>query len=134
MAGTTNGAIRVLDAATGQIIEWIDLDVQIASASLGQSVFYAPAAEEAYATLADTTVLRFNTATNGVDVRLGPFEGDPIGAVGYDVRGERLYLGRFAGYATPADVTVHDRDGAEIGRFPAGIAPTFVDFRVSIDE
>ena len=132
--GTTNGAIRVLDGATGQVIERVDLDARITSASSGQSVFYAPAAEEAYATLSDTTVLRFNTATNQTDVRLGPFEGNPLGAVGYDVRSERLYLGRFTGYTTPADVTVHDRDGAEVGRFPAGVAPTSVDFRVTIDE
>lgn len=132
--GTTDGAIRVLDGLTGQVVARTDLDAQITSASLGQNVFYAPAAEEAYATLSDTTVLRFNTASNEGGARLGPFEGDPIGAVGYDAGAERLYLGRFAGYATPAEVTIHDRDGAEVSRFPVGVAPTYIDFREANGE
>ena len=124
----TSGAIRVLDGATGTLLERLDLDTQITSASLGQDAFYAPEAEEAYAVLRDSTVLRFNTATNAADVRLGPFGGDPIGAIGYDAATRRLYLGRFVDYTTAADVTIHDREGTEVGRFPAGIAPTYIDF------
>ena len=128
VTGTTDGAIRVLDGATGVLLERLDLDAQITSASLGQDAFYAPEAEEAYATLSDSTVLRFNTATNTADVRIGPLEGNPIGAIGYDAAAERLYLGRFIDYTTAADVTIHDREGTEVGRFPAGIAPAYIDF------
>ena len=126
--GRTSGAIRVLDGATGTLLERLDLDTQITSASLGQDAFYAPEAEEAYAVLRDSTVLRFNTATNAADVRLGPFSGNPIGAIGYDAAARRLYLGRFVDYTTAADVTIHDREGTEVGRFSAGIAPTYIDF------
>ena len=116
--GTTNGAVRVLDGATGAVLERLDLDARIVSASEGQRAFYAPEAQEAYAVLSDSTVLRFNTATNAADVRLGPFEGDAIGAIGYDAAARRLYLGRFTDYTTTADVTIHDRDGAEGGALP----------------
>lgn len=128
------GAIRVLDLATGDVIERVDLNTQISSASFGQHVTYSADAREAYALLADGRVLRYDAATNTVDTRLD-VAGDPAGAVGYDARSELLYVGRLSA-TNPFDengtVTVHERGGAAIDTIAAGIAPTHID--LSLDR
>jgi DNA-binding beta-propeller fold protein YncE len=126
--GETPGAVRVLDGATGQIRARFDLDGRIGTEGPGQDAFYAPGAEEAYAVEDGETILRFDTAANRLAATLGPLAGDPIGAVAYDDGSGRLYVGRVAGFTDAGAVTLHDREGALQGSFPAGIAPTFITF------
>lgn len=127
--GETDGAVRVLDGATGEIIARFDVDGRLGTEGPGQDAYYAPEAEEAYVVLDGHTVLRFDTAANAEAGRLGPLAGAPIGAVAYDDVAGRLYVGHVPDYTTSGTVTVHDRAGAEVDRFTAGIAPTYIAFR-----
>lgn len=122
----SNGAVRVFNPATRQVVARFDLDVQLGSSGPGQDLYFNPDAQELYAVLRDGRVLRFNTRTNQAAGVMGPVEGAPIGAIAYDAAAEELYLGRVTGFATAGFVTVHARNGTEIRRFPAGIAPTAI--------
>ncbi|MEM1125830.1 MAG: DUF5074 domain-containing protein [Bacteroidota bacterium] len=127
--GEVPGALRILDAQTGAVIDRLDLDTQLGASGPGQDAYWAQAANELYVVQGPTTVLRFDTRTGAL---VGTLElpGDPIGAVAYDAQAERLYVGRVASFTESGSVTIHDRDGVQVGSFVAGIAPTFIDFRV----
>jgi len=120
----SNGAVRVFNAASRQIVARFDLDVQLGASGPGQDVYYSDDAQEVYAVLRDRRILRFNTRTNQASGVIGPVEGPAIGAIAYDAAAEYLYLGRVTGFATAGYVTVHARNGMEVNRFTAGIAPT----------
>lgn len=127
----TDGAIRVLDPATPEITTRIPLDTMLTSASQGQRVFYTPRSDEAFAVLADQTVLRFDAGTNEVADRFSA-SGAPIGTIAYDARAQRLYIGRGAEsdlFSAGGTVTVHRRDGTMAGSFEAGVAPIDIGFR-----
>lgn len=124
----SNGAVRVFNAASRQIVARFDLDVQLGTSGPGQDIYYSDDAQEVYAVLRDRRILRFNTRTNQAAGVMGPVQGDAIGAVAYDAGAEELYLGRITGFATAGYVTVHARNGLEIRRFPAGIAPSAIVF------
>lgn len=117
------GEVVVLDAATGDIADRIDVDGRILTAGPGQDAFGA--VESIYAVRDQDAVLRFDAAANSLAATI-PAAGDPIGAVAYDERAERLYLGRVAGFDVAGSVTIHDAEGAQTGVFTAGVAPTSI--------
>lgn len=131
-AGTrTPGQILVVDPNLRSVTARVTLPTGLGTASLGQVAAYSAAAEELYAIDDVTgTVYRYDTATNAL---AGQFTvtGAGLNAVGYDARDGRLYLGRpdaGAALTAPGSVTIHDRAGAEVGRFAAGVLPTHIAF------
>lgn len=125
VVGETKGAVRILNGATGAVTHRIDLDGRISTIGPGQDAFFAPEADELYVVQDGHTVLRFDTRTNTRTATIGPLPGAPIGAVAYDVTSERLYVAHVPGFTERGTVTLHDRTGAEVDRFTAGIAPAF---------
>ncbi len=140
VTGQTNGAVRVLEGATGRIIARIAVDGQIGSASLGQDVFYSAAAQEVYVVLDAERIARFSTRTNLFEALItsatltGGAAGTPapIGAIAYDAQQQRLYVGRVPDFTTAGRVTLHQRDGTPTTSFSAGVVPTFILFRESV--
>lgn len=127
----TDGAIRVVNTNTTKVTTEIPLDTMLTSASQGQRVFYSSDSDEAFAVLADQTIVRFDASANEIADEF-PASGDPIGAIAYDADARRLYLGRTAPsnpFSAEGTVTVHRRDGAQASSFGAGVAPTHIDFR-----
>ena len=132
----TDGAIRVVDPTNGNITTQIPLDTMLTSVSQGQRVFYASRSDEAYAVLADQSILRFDAAENSITDQFDA-SGMPIGTLGYDAVEERLYVGRAASdvFGASGTITVHRRNGEQVGAFDAGgtqrpgIAPTDISFR-----
>ena len=123
-----DGAVVVLDGASGDEVARLDVGGRILTAGPGQDAFFAREAREIYAVKDQATVLRFDTAANALldELDLG---GAPIGAVAYDARTERLYVGRADPdnpYTAAGTVTIHDRAGAEVGRFDAGVLPSHI--------
>jgi hypothetical protein len=118
--------VVVLAAATGAETARIPAG-RVSTLGPGQEGFLAAAAGELYVARADETVLRIDTRTNAPAAVLGPFGTDPLGAVAYDADSGRLYVAHApAGleFIAGGYVTVHDRAGAEIGRFSSGgVAP-----------
>lgn len=123
--------VVVLDGGTGDEVTRLDLPSPSSTAGPGQPGFFASEAEELYVVVSQDRVVRINTRTDEVSSTLGPLDGDPIGAVGYDAIREELYVGRVPGFTEQGAVTVHERDGTQTGSFQAGVAPTFIDFRRS---
>jgi hypothetical protein len=119
------GEVVVLDAASGDVVGRIAVDGRIDTAGPGQDAYAA--GPEVYAVRDQDTVLRFDAGTNTLAEAI-PVAGDPIGAVAYDGLYERLYLGRVPGFDVAGSVTVHARDGAQVGVFTAGAAPTSIVF------
>jgi len=126
--GESNGAVRILNSSTGAIEARFDIDGRISTMGPGQDVFLDADRKEAYVVIDNNSLLRIDTETNQQSDLLGPFEGDPIGAVGYDVIEDRIYIGRVPGFTESGTVTIHDRDGVKVGEFSAGIAPTYITF------
>lgn len=127
----TDGAIRVLNPTANDITTRIPLDTMLTSASQGQRMYYAPQADEAFAVLADQTIIRFDAQTNEIADQFSA-SGAPIGAVAYDVGTQRIYIGRGAEsnlFSAEGTVTVHRRDGTQTNSFGVGVAPTYIDFR-----
>lgn len=134
-----NGAVVVLDGASGNVARGVPIDLPGTVTSAGggatQAASYAPGSEELYVVLDGNRVARISTdgtgSANTLDDTISIPGDDPIGAVGYDAAVGRLYLGRVPGFAETGAVTIHRRDGEEIGRFPAGNAPAYISF---VDE
>lgn len=124
----TDGAVRVLDGSTGEIIARIAVDGQIGTAGFGQDAFLAEEDQRIYAVLDGASVLVFDTDSNSLVETLGPFEGAQIGAVAYDAGADRLYLGRSNGFTAAGEVSIHTPDGDEIDRFAAGVVPSYIAF------
>lgn len=118
------GEAVILDGATGSVAGRIALGGSVSTADPGKDAFFDPETGQAYVVLDQERVARIDTAENELVDVLGPFEGDPIGAVAYDPVGEQIYLGRVPGFDESGTVTIHERDGTQAGSFPAGVAPT----------
>ena len=123
-----DGEIVVLDGASGDEVARLAVGGRVLTAGPGQDAFFAPDAQEMYVVKDEATVLRFDAAANALrdELDLG---GAPIGAVAYDARTERLYVGRADPdnpYTAAGAVTIHDRAGAEVGRFDAGVLPSHI--------
>ncbi len=132
----TDGAIRAVNPTDGTITAEVPLDTMLTSVSQGRRVFYTPRSDEAFAVLADQTIVRFDAASNQVAAEFDA-SGNPIGTLGYDALDERLYVGRAATdvFGASGSVTVHRRNGDQVDTFDAGgsggpgIAPTDIAFR-----
>ena len=128
-AVTAPGEVVVLDGATGDETARFTFDGQtIGSASLGQDAAFSAAASELYV-IADGGVVRFDTAADAQRATIPVAAA--VGAVAYDAQTERLYVGRLdaaSPFGADGVVTLHDRAGAEVGRFDAGIAPVAIVF------
>lgn len=122
-AAEVEGEVVVLDATTGGVIDRIGVDGRIDTAGPGQDAFGV--GDLIFAVRDQDTVLRFNAATNTLAETI-LVDGDPIGAVAYDGLHERLYLARVPGFGVAGSVTVHGADGAQVGQFAAGVAPTSI--------
>ena len=119
----TGGAIVIFDGTSGELRQRFVYDTTIGSATngtdavlVGSEVFVIGSGE----------VLSFDTRTNTRSGRIA-IPGAPIGAIAFDAAAERIYLGRpnaDAPYTADGVVTIHDRSGAVVGRFDAGLAPS----------
>lgn len=127
--GETNAAVRVLDGETGAILKRIEIDGRIGTPAPGQDAFYASGSNEIYAVKDEHTVLRFDTARNVLAGQIGPLEGGTIGAVAYDAASEVLYVAHVPSFTERGTVTLHDRGGALVGSFTAGVVPSHIAFR-----
>lgn len=126
--GETDGAIRVLDGRTGAILARIDVDGRIGTVGPGQDAYHASDENAVFVVKDERSVLVIDTQTNSLAEELGPFDGQPLSAVAYDDRSDRIYLGRSRGFTQAGEVSIHDRSGAEIDRFTAGVVPTYISF------
>ena len=124
--GETDGAVRILNGATGEIIKRIEVDGQIGAEGFGQDAFYSNEAGQIFAVKDQSSILVFDTGSNGLVDEIGPIGGDPISAVSYEAARERLYLGRSAGYVQQGAVSVHRLDAEEVGSAPAGVVPSYI--------
>ena len=130
---TEPGQVVVLDGDTGRVRARYSDGGLLGSATFGTDAAGAnrTTVREIYV-IASGAVLRFDTDTNELAARLA-VPGAPIGAVAYDVFSDRLYLGRpdaTSPFGADGAVTIHDRAGLEVGRFPAGVAPSSITFGV----
>jgi len=121
--------VVVLEGATGTELARLSLPAPSSTVGPGQPAFFASGPEELYVVVSQDRLTRINTATNEVASTIGPLDGAPIGAVGYDAVREELYVGRVPGFTERGTVTIHERGGSQTGAFRAGIAPTYIDFR-----
>lgn len=132
VVGRTNGAVVVLNGATGAVSARIPLTAQLGAASLGTDAAMSLANEEAFA-IVGNEILRFNTASNTLAGRF-TVAGAPIGAIAYDEASDELYLGRLdpaSGFSADGFVSVHSRTGVELRRFSAGVIPASIAFAVA---
>ncbi len=128
--GETDGAVRVLDGASGEITVRIAVDGRLGTVGPGQDAFYAADEHAVFVVRDERSVLVFDTRTNSRLETIGPFEGQPISSVAFDDHSGRLYLGRSNGFSQAGEVSVHDRAGGEeLDRFTAGVVPTFIAFQ-----
>ena len=119
----TGGAVVVLDGATGAVRQRFDSDGLLGSATNGTDAVVV--GDEVFV-IGDGAVLRFDARANALAATL-PVAGAPIGAIAYDAAAERIYLGRpdaASPYTVDGVVTIHDRAGAQVGQFGAGLAPS----------
>lgn len=128
-----NGQVVVLDGASGNERARIDLPGAVQSAGgVTQAASYAPGSEELYVVLDARRIARLDTRGTGAENTLtetvGPIEGPPLGAIGYDAGAGRLYVGHVPAFDERGSVTIHRRDGTLVGQFTAGNAPTYVSF------
>ena len=121
----TNGAVVVLNGATGEIVTRFDLDFQVGASSLGQDTYFAAASDEVFL-VHGTDLLVFDTATNTQQDTITLSGEEGVGGVAYDAAAQRLYAARIIDFTTTGFVSVHSRDGQEVTRFEAGIAPAHI--------
>lgn len=128
VVGQSDGEVVVIDGNSAAIVDRIPLDAPAGTASLGQDAAISRANDEVYV-VQGASLLRFDTRSNAL-VGTIPVSGEAeIGAVAYDDGADRLYLGRLntaSPYAADGFVTVHDRTGAEVSRFDAGVIPASI--------
>lgn len=124
--GETDGAVRILDGATGEIIGRISVDGPIGAEGFGQDAFYSEEASRIFVVRDRSSVMVFDTGSDQLVDEIGPIDGDPISAVAFDAARERLYLGRSAGYVQQGALTLHLLDGEEVGSAPAGVVPSYI--------
>lgn len=126
VVGRTNGAVRVLDGGTGEIVARYALGSQLGATAFGQDASFSADADLIHAVLEGNVVVRFDTRRNSGPETVGTFAGDPIGGLAYDAGRRELYLARVPGFASGGSVTIHSANGAERHRFATGVGPTFV--------
>ena len=128
---TTNGAVTILDGATGMLVDKIALVTQVGAASLGQDSYMSAAAHRAVllqgpaidSDVMETQVIVFDTNTHEAIVSFTLAGNTPVGGVAYDGQNNLLYAARIPGFTAPGFVTVHNEFGALLHTIEAGIAP-----------
>jgi PKD repeat protein len=127
---TDQPALVRLDGSSGDRLGSVSLPDTAKSASgVGQTAAFAPGARELYVVANEDRIFRVDTQAEKVVATIGPVNGDPIGGVAYDPERQELYLARVPNFSSAGTVTIHDRQGTEVGSFPTGIAPTYITFR-----
>lgn len=125
----TNGAVRILDGASGSIIARFPINGQIGTAGPGQDAFYAEEASAMFVVVEKKRVLRFDTETNTGPVEIPLPAGGPIGAVAYNAARGHLYIGRSAGFVETGAIEIYNPgDTTIVHSFEAGIAPSYIAF------
>lgn len=127
----TNGAVVVLNGATGAEVARIALGDQIGAASLGQDAYVNAEVGEAWAVRADGTLLHFDTAANALVGTVTPEvpDGYLVGAVASDAEG-RVYVGAVApDFVSAGQLIVLDVEGNRLSSAPAGIIPAAIAVR-----
>jgi YVTN family beta-propeller protein len=127
VVGTTNGAVLVVDPASGQTQTRFDLEDMVSTAGPGQDAFYSEGAEMLFVIANSDRILRFDTAQNRSLATIGPIAGAPLGAVAFDDVDQRLYVGRVPGFTQAGRVTVMQPDGTVAGEFSVGVAPSHIE-------
>jgi YVTN family beta-propeller protein len=122
IVGTTSGTAVILEGATGEIRKRIPLDGIVGAASFGQDSYHAAASREIFL-IKGTEVLVFDTNENVLKETIHLSGTEEVGAIAYDAAAQHLYAGRIPGYDRAGFVSIHRRDGTEIGRFETGVAP-----------
>lgn len=130
---TVPGTVVVLDTETNVVRTRFTFSAVIGSATFGAdgAVPSNTTDREVYV-IGDGSVLRFDATTNTLDAEIA-VSGAPIGAIAYDAESGLLYLGRpdaAQPYGADGVVTVHNRSGAQLDQFGAGIAPSSLAFAV----
>ncbi len=135
LVAQTPGKVLVLAGATGQEIKQFELNEQLGAVGPGQDAFYAPEAQRIVA-VSGNRILQFDTQANTRLETLTLQEDGTmgIGAVAYDGTSDRLYVGWVTGFTTAGWVGIYTPDGTRVGRFQAGIAPTYIVFRRDQDD
>jgi len=118
-APATDGQAVVLDGATGAVVARVALGAPLGTDGLGQDA--AMGDGEAYAVVGDG-LARFDTESNALVGRV-EVGGGAVVSVAFDAAADRLYLGRPGADGAGGAVTAHDRTGAELARYPAGVTP-----------
>lgn len=124
------GQYIVIDVATQEVITRTDLGGRVTtSTGAGQDGVLASDLPAVFAVLDANRIVQLDPMTGAVEAEIGPLAGNPIGGVSFDEIDERLYVARPVGdFQTPGEVSIHELDGTEVGRFDAGIAPSHIVF------
>lgn len=125
----TNGQVVVLDAGTGAVVERLPLAGQVGNGALGTDAAQSRSRDELYVVVGSQIVV-FDTNANAAAAALD-LTGDTVSAIAFDDATDRFYLGRLdatSGFSADGTVTIHDRTGAQVGQFAAGVIPTDVAF------
>ncbi|MFQ5568761.1 MAG: DUF5074 domain-containing protein [Rhodothermales bacterium] len=118
----TNGAVVVLDGATGAVVTRFDLAFQVGTSALGQDTFYVASQERVFL-IHGTDLLVFDTEGNAQEAPITLAGDEEMGGIAYDASVQRFYAARITGFTTAGFVSIHNESGDEVGRFDAGIAP-----------
>ncbi len=121
----TNGQVLVVDPATTEIKERINVDTQIGASSSGQDTYFDATNNTIYL-VRGSELLVFDTASNTQGTSVTVPGDESVGGVAFDAASNQLYLGRITSFTEVGFVSVHSTDGAEVSRFDAGIAPTSI--------
>ena len=133
VVGGTNGAVVVLDPATGTVRATVGLGAPAGAAANGQDAFFSEATGELFVA-AGAAVVRVRTDGPALAGEAARVAGGAVSAVAYDARRGDLYVGVLPAadpYTTSGRVEVFRRSGdafAARTRFAAGIAPAFIAF------
>lgn len=123
-APEVEGEVVVLDPADGRVVVRVGVAGRIDTAGPGQDA-YTALSTMLLAVRDQDTLLRFNTVSNTLETAI-PLDGAPIGAIAFDQVYDRIYVGRVPGFDVAGSVTIHERDGTQVGEFAAGAAPTSI--------
>ena len=134
VAGRTNGALRVLDPATGTVRARLDLPAQAGAAGAGQDGFFSRETDELFF-VSGPNVRRFRTDTHALAADAATVTNGSPGAVAFDAARGDLYVGLLPAsnaYTTAGAVDVFRLGAGAFAKratFAAGVAPTFILFR-----
>src|SRR5690606_11358855 len=109
----TSGGVRIIDPATLAVSEHLEVDGQISTVGPGQDAVHSPGLQQIFVVVDANRLLRFDTRSNQQIAEIGPLDGDPIGAIGFEPIAERLYIGRVPGFVESGTVTIHNLQGEQ---------------------